>query len=118
MTKDEALKLVLADIEANIAAVRTSTITAIKEALAQPPVAKPHEQEPVAWQKIECPICGDMAIATDILTPQRKPLTDEQINEIVDEYLVDYRIPAGCAWNFARDIEAAHGITAATQLKE
>ena len=71
MTKDEALKLVLADIEANIAAVRTSTITAIKEALAQPPVAKPHEQEPVAWQKIECPICGDMAIATDILTPQR-----------------------------------------------
>ena len=43
MTKDEALKLVLADIEANIAAVRTSTITAIKEALAQP------QQEPVAW---------------------------------------------------------------------
>ena len=42
MTKDEALKLVLADIEANIAAVRTSTITAIKEALAQP------QQEPVA----------------------------------------------------------------------
>ena len=44
-------------------------------------------------------------------TPQqRKPLTDEQIEEIADGYLVDYRIPAGCAWNFARDIEAAHGI--------
>ena len=42
--------------------------------------------------------------------PQRKPLTDEQIDAIADEYLVDYRIPAGCAWNFARDIEAAHGI--------
>ena len=47
--------------------------------------------------------CADIA-------PQRKPLTDEQIDAIADEYLVDYRIPAGCAWNFARDIEAAHGI--------
>ena len=98
MTHTEALKLVLADIEANIAAVRTSTITAIKEALAQPqqepvgvvnvehfrgqksmenvdfqlmadlppgqhlvytfppqpPVAKPHEQEPVAEYIGEC----------------------------------------------------------------
>ena len=42
--------------------------------------------------------------------PQRKPLTDEQIEEIAEGYLVDYRIPAGCAWNFARDIEAAHNI--------
>ena len=42
--------------------------------------------------------------------PKRQPLTDEQIEEIADGYLVDYRIPAGCAWNFARDIEAAHGI--------
>jgi len=42
--------------------------------------------------------------------PQRKPLTDEEIDAIADEYLVDYRIPAGCALNFARDIEAAHGI--------
>jgi len=41
---------------------------------------------------------------------QREPLTDEQINAISDEYLVDYRIPAGCALNFARDVEAAHGI--------
>jgi hypothetical protein len=41
---------------------------------------------------------------------QRKPLTDEEIDAIADEYLVDYRIPAGCALNFARDIEAAHGI--------
>lgn len=42
--------------------------------------------------------------------PQRKPLTNEEIDAIADEYLVDYRIPAGCALNFARDIEAAHGI--------
>jgi len=44
------------------------------------------------------------------VAPQRKPLTDEQIEEIAEGYLVDYRIPAGCAWNFARAIEAAHGI--------
>jgi hypothetical protein len=44
-------------------------------------------------------------------TPSKhKPLSDEQIEEIAEGYLVDYRIPAGCAWNFARDIEAAHGI--------
>jgi len=33
-------------------------------------------------------------------------LTDEEIGEIEDEYIVDYRIPAGSAWNFAKDIEA------------
>jgi len=33
-------------------------------------------------------------------------LTDEQISEIENEYIVDYRIPAGSAWNFAKDIEA------------
>ena len=34
-------------------------------------------------------------------------LTDEEISRIEDEYIVDYRIPAGSAWNFAKDIEAA-----------
>ena len=33
-------------------------------------------------------------------------LTDEEIAEIEDGYIVDYRIPAGCGWNFAKDIEA------------
>jgi len=33
-------------------------------------------------------------------------LTDEEISEIEDEYIVDYRIPAGSAWNFAKDLEA------------
>ena len=33
-------------------------------------------------------------------------LTDEEIAEIEDEYIVNHRIPAGCAWNFARAIEA------------
>ena len=32
-------------------------------------------------------------------------LTDEEISEIEDEYIVDYRIPAGCSWNFAKHIE-------------
>ena len=47
---------------------------------------------------------------TDKCTCKHFPLTDKQIEEIAEGYLVDYRIPAGCAWNFARDIEAAHGI--------
>jgi hypothetical protein len=40
--------------------------------------------------------------------PQRTwvGLTDEEIEEVEDEYIVDYRIPAGSAWNFAKDIEA------------
>ena len=33
-------------------------------------------------------------------------LTDDEISEIEDEYIVDYRIPAGSAWNFAQAIEA------------
>ena len=34
-------------------------------------------------------------------------LTNEEIEKVEDEYIgVDYRIPAGCAWNFAKDIEA------------
>jgi hypothetical protein len=40
--------------------------------------------------------------------PQRTwvGLTDEEIAEVEGEYIVDYRIPAGSAWNFAKDIEA------------
>ena len=48
-----------------------------------PPVAKPHK---------------------------RKPLTDEEINQIADEFIVNYRIPAGSHYDFARAIESAHGI--------
>jgi hypothetical protein len=42
------------------------------------------------------------------IQPQRiwVGLTDEEIAEVEDEYIVDYRIPAGSAWNFAKDIEA------------
>lgn len=42
-----------------------------------PPVAE--------WQKIECPICGDMAVATDIPAAQRQwvGLTDEVKRELI-----------------------------------
>ena len=104
MTKDKALKLALEALE-QLDGIDTETecvtidvgdvIDAIKEALAQP------EQYPQI--AINPEIVGYVA-------PQRKPLTDKQIEEIAEGYLVDYRIPAGCAWNFARDIEAAHNI--------
>ena len=53
-------------------------ITALDEALAQP------QQEPSGWQKIECPICGDMAIATDIpaAQPQQEPVAWMQLDEV------------------------------------
>ena len=78
-----------------------SCVYALREALAEHPKTRPvesdytsqvaytraleaycdglAEQEPSAWQKIECPICGDMAIATDIPAAQRKPLSDEEM---------------------------------------
>jgi hypothetical protein len=90
-------------------------ITAIKEALAQP------EQEPVAW------VChgthghhdidfleedvDSLSVGTQLYTtpPQRKPLTDEEINKIWVPHTfiqaTDRRQQA-----FARAIEAAHGI--------
>jgi hypothetical protein len=92
---------------------------------------KQDQGEPVAWESVLGAVargwCYEenanktmdselaLAIAKEVsalyTTPQqRKPLSDEQIEAIADEYLVDYRIPAGCAWYFARDIEAAHGI--------
>jgi len=81
---------------------------------------KQERDEPVAWISTgparmihwtsDEPAYGDDWVALYTAPQQRKPLTDEQIEEIADGYLVDYRIPAGCAWNFARDIEAAHGI--------
>lgn len=93
-------------------------IAAIKEALAQP------EQEPVAWAMLHDN--GDFIDAINLeeharvegqykhplytTPPQRKPLTNEQINEIADEFIVNYRIPAGSQYDFVRAIEAAHGI--------
>ena len=113
------------------------TVTAIKEALAQP------EQEPVAWlhTKIEgvavphrpadldkhpdrwealyktpspCPTCEALArtvmldqTSYDTTPPQRKPLTDEEIILIVAECAASHQ---HTDIHFARAIEAAHGI--------
>jgi hypothetical protein len=60
----------------------------------------------------ECPRCGhccktDLARVGEVgVWGEWVGLTDEEISEIEDEYIVDYRIPAGSAWNFAKDLEA------------
>ena len=114
MTKDEALKLAL-DAFGEIAWSNETqwqrdrakeAITAIKEALAQP------EQEPDKYvMDIECTQCG--AKQSGILTvnttpPQRKPLTDEEIRLQWSEFWETECHP--WAIEFARAIEAAHGI--------
>ena len=63
-----------------------------------------------------CDICDEIDAAFEAgrrsglaEQPANKPwvgMTDEEIAEIEDEYTVNHRIPAGCAWNFARAIEA------------
>lgn len=79
----------------------------MRSALAERPA---QQQEPSGWQKIECPICGDMAIATDIPAAQRKPLTDDFLRKLhhVDQFGLF------CGYDefeqIARAIEAAHGI--------
>jgi hypothetical protein len=128
MTKDEALKMALETLENLWRRDFDSgkTITAIKAALAQP------EQEPVAYmypadlKRFETSECfadafsisvGSPTLGTTIplytSPPKRQPLTDEQIEEIVDAHTSDdgqgYDI-----WcdgrGVARAIEAAHGI--------
>ena len=100
----------------------TALVNALKERLAQP------EQEPVVWADYESkgihhkPVAwmdadGNVSDNNDhkcfpiplyTRPPQRTwvGLTDEEIAEVEDEYIVDYRIPAGSAWNFAQAIEA------------
>jgi len=94
-------------------------IKALEEALKQEqdePVAMRYDFDGYGYKYIDSGSGSDWQTREKGAEPlyttpqQRKPLTDEQIEEIADGYLVDYRIPAGCAWNFARDIEAAHGI--------
>ena len=117
---------------------KNKAITALEEALKEHAMRETQrlgqeiDQEPVAWG-VDWGKAGDIAcvsiikrLPNDVIElvaveyapysytaqPQRTwvGLTDEEIDAIADEYLVDYRIPAGCALNFARDIEAAHGI--------
>ena len=118
MTKDEALKLALEALELEDLACRyekdptpehiAKAITAIREALAQP------EQEPVAWYDPEVMnedrgiswTPGQFHTAPLYTSPQqRKPLTDEEI-----DFLWQNTSPYYDHQDFARAIEAAHGI--------
>ena len=121
MTKDEALKLGLEALEGFIPYLPLKdeaqcnrydkAITAIKEALAQP------EQEPVAWISTgparmihwtaDKPAYGDDWVPLYITPPQRKPLTDEDVERIVREARVGEH---GIGYTIARAIEAAHDI--------
>ena len=85
---------------------REAVRVALRDRLAQP------DQEPVAWLergKLTA-IRGDaitynnVALPLYTATPQRKPLTDEQIDKIYETKVWDARR------SFARAIEAAHGI--------
>ena len=122
MTEREALKLAL-DAFGEIAWSNETqwqrdrakeAITTIKEALAQP------EQEPVKFEAVwdSGPTNKDYEDAMRLkrlqqLTtpPQRKPLTDEEIDCLWSQSLADTE---GETWlplrEFARAIEAAHGI--------
>ena len=127
MTKDEALKLALEALKwskphADAEITYNEAITAIKEALAQ------QEQEPVTWRYKIVDVFGRPAWTlktpksdTRVLEsqplyttpPQRKPLTDEEIGNCIDE--VNLKSQYGhhhFGWHkqFARAIEAAHGI--------
>ena len=130
MTKDEALKLALDALSPDpyrsewiVALDMDKAITAIKEALAQ------QEQKPVAWMyKIldyfGRPVWTFKTPKTDIRVfesqplytspPQRKPMTDEQIDEIAKKHIAEGTRSFEV---FARAIEAAHGIYAPTERK-
>ena len=121
MTK-EALKLALEALESCDAAHITDggrqwydeklvdkAITAIKDSLAQP------EQEPVGEivdaieGAFKCSFTKMLPVGTKLYTtpPQRKPLSDEEIETY--RHMIDWT----AHWsyiNFARAIEAAHGI--------
>ena len=120
-------------------ALRNEAITALREALAEPhqePVANDgwlqtggllyrltDERHPQNRDEISVTMAdgsrsiesrtrraGELLDRIRSFPPQRKPLTDEEINQIADEFIVNYRIPAGSHYDFARAIEAAHGI--------
>ena len=133
MTKDEALKLALEALEKSHTCPLlpddcAEAITAIKEVLAQPAVTESHKQEPVTWRYKIVDVFGRPAWTlktpksdTRVLEsqplyttpPQRKPLTDLQIGQILDDPNIaeahqgHWRV---LPFAYARAIEAAHGI--------
>ena len=122
MTKEEAMKLALEALEAdeldmvddgsgNMVFRKEQAITAMEKLLAQP------EQEPLAWSSTgtarmihwtaDKPAYGDDWVPLYTAPPQRKPLTDEDIERIVREARVGEH---GIGYTIARAIEAAHNI--------
>ena len=122
MTKDEALNLALEALEAdeldmvddgsgNMVFRKEQAITAMEKLLAQP------EQEPLAWISTgtarmihwtaDKPAYGDDWVPLYTAPPQRKPLTDEDIERIVREARVGEH---GIGYTIARAIEAAHNL--------
>ena len=117
MTQTEALKLALEALELEDLACRyekdptpehiAKAITAIREALAQP------EQEPFGYFRYDMRLDAwvqnrdGQRPGTPFYTtpPQRKPLTDEEI-----DFLWQNTSPYYDHQDFARAIEAAHGI--------
>ena len=125
-TQTEALKLALETLESSRIFVTSQEkikhpegtdcyderILAIKEALSEP------EQEPVAWMNDSTPsgifarhIDGARNFGCTIplytTPPQRKPLSEEEINEIAKNYALNN---STTPFHFARAIEAAHNI--------
>ena len=80
-----------------------SIIEKCEEALAQP------EQEPVKLVSYNCKCGRTMNFESDhgVVAPQRKPLTDEDVERIVREARVGEH---GIGYTIARAIEAAHNI--------
>ena len=117
MTKDEALKLALDALETSMypQQKQLQAITAIKEALANEALEKmaenarelglDYEPEQPKVRTGDCLLVGVCASEGHKIAPQRKPLTDEEVNKLVDDEDW-YNDPHG----FVRAIEAAHGI--------
>ena len=89
MTKDEALKLALSTLDE----VRQETFRLMRDG------QKLYAEEKV-WSTI-------ISIKEVLAQPQRKPLTDEDVERIVREARVGEH---GIGYTIARAIEAAHGI--------
>ena len=119
----------------NFGELDNKAITALRDRLAQPEqelvidcprcghCCPKSNQEPVAWiweyangkeevvfvppHRIDLTHKDAPSTIIPLYTTPRQwvGLTDEEIAKVEDEYIVDYRIPAGSAWNFAKDIE-------------
>ena len=121
----------VADVDGHMVFRKEQAITAIKEHLKEKALQALHdenerlglykdayaEQEPMAWISTgparmihwtsDKPAYGDDWVPLYTTPPQRKPLTDEDVERIVREARVGEH---GIGYTIARAIEAAHGI--------